>query len=363
MKRVMSQLGAVSGVVLPACGIFLLYASLAMGLMSGLGLKSVPATMIADLVVGGFLAGGLFWANLRNGNTARDSLYLGWIPRGKIGLSRGTLTLLMAALGVLVFVVGQSGASWLLTHGFSGGTSEYSASLSENSPMIVTLLVLVAAPFFEEVFFRGFLLNRLCGLWWGRYDVGFSYRGAMVTAVILQAVLFALSHATVPHLASVFMMGLFQGLLVIVTGRLWVAMVYHGLYNLMTAMAPPWAVFPVFHQGWVLLIAYVLVLTLLGWMMKKILAVQPESVTRTRIGPPCGVAVRVSDISVGAGNSVRHVRVGDEFERPDDVVVPEQKVSDLAAGVDVPVEGPLTQEGAGVEAHVFESGDHGRDIV
>jgi ABC-2 type transport system permease protein len=79
-------------------------------------------------------------------------------------------------------------------------------------------VAVVAAPVVEEFLFRGILyrgLRRVCSAGW---------------AVVLSALLFALVHPP-GGAGAVFGMGLVAAVVLEKTGRLWAAMLVHGIYN------------------------------------------------------------------------------------------------------------------------------------
>ena len=94
--------------------------------------------------------------------------------------------------------------------------------------VIVTLIVALGAPFFEELFFRGFLRTAL--------QARFGRHGA----VWLQAVFFGLAHAgeagtalgNVSVVLAMFTVGVVLGYTAMLTGRLGAGMIAHCLFNL-----------------------------------------------------------------------------------------------------------------------------------
>jgi membrane protease YdiL (CAAX protease family) len=94
--------------------------------------------------------------------------------------------------------------------------------------VIVTLIVALGAPFFEELFFRGFLRTAL--------QARFGRHGA----VWLQAVFFGLAHAgeagtalgNVSVVLAMFSVGVILGYTAMLTGRLGAGMIAHCLFNL-----------------------------------------------------------------------------------------------------------------------------------
>jgi membrane protease YdiL (CAAX protease family) len=88
--------------------------------------------------------------------------------------------------------------------------------------LLLVLIVVIAAPIAEEVFYRGLLLRALEG----RLGAGF--------AVVGSSVLFALTHFQGIQLAALFMFGLLAALLTVRTGRLGPAIFAHMGFNAWT---------------------------------------------------------------------------------------------------------------------------------
>lgn len=97
----------------------------------------------------------------------------------------------------------------------------------ETSPFNLTLIsifVVVAAPFFEEIFFRGFvypLMKKFLGFRW---------------AMILSSVLFAMLHFSFLAFLPITCIGLFLAYLYEKTGSLFSSIVFHCLNNLMAVL-------------------------------------------------------------------------------------------------------------------------------
>ena len=92
------------------------------------------------------------------------------------------------------------------------------------SPVLLWLAVVVFAPMFEEVLFRGFLYT------------GFrSSRIGVVGAVIITSLLWAGSHLQYQLFAIIliFILGIILGIIRYKTGSIWVPMIMHGFNNLL----------------------------------------------------------------------------------------------------------------------------------
>ncbi|HET9061487.1 MAG TPA: type II CAAX endopeptidase family protein [Acidimicrobiales bacterium] len=97
--------------------------------------------------------------------------------------------------------------------------------------VVVSLLVSLGAPFFEEIFFRGYLRKS--------FEPALGANGA----VLAQAACFALAHlgevqgwGNVSVLAALFVVGAVLGFTAKMTGRLAGGMVAHGLFNLVAVL-------------------------------------------------------------------------------------------------------------------------------
>ncbi|GIV15838.1 MAG: hypothetical protein KatS3mg022_1273 [Armatimonadota bacterium] len=87
------------------------------------------------------------------------------------------------------------------------------------------LVVAVAAPIGEELFFRGFVFNVLRN------------RMNCTSAVWLSAALFALLHASVKNFLPILVIGVLLARLYARTGSLWSSVVMHGTFNFLSALA------------------------------------------------------------------------------------------------------------------------------
>ncbi len=98
--------------------------------------------------------------------------------------------------------------------------------------VIIALLTVVGAPFFEELFFRGVLLRSLARLF-GR--VG-RWVGPTL-AVVVTGILFGLAHAESLQLLGLALFGIILSVVSYRTGRLGMNMVAHASFNLVAVAA------------------------------------------------------------------------------------------------------------------------------
>jgi membrane protease YdiL (CAAX protease family) len=96
---------------------------------------------------------------------------------------------------------------------------------SPRAALLVFVLVVLAAPLGEELFFRGALLAELVAVLGRRKGLA------------LAALVFAALHLYVIQFIPVFVAGLYLGLIVLLTGNLFTAVVAHGLANALTFFA------------------------------------------------------------------------------------------------------------------------------
>jgi uncharacterized protein len=154
---------------------------------------------------------------LRRGSRIRD--YLGLVVPSK-------REFLMWFLVVLGFIAFWEGLSLLIGRPI---VSEFMSKTytSFNSPWILWIALLVAAPFSEELFFRGFLINGLsisAIRWYG--------------AVVLTSAAWAMIHLQydIYGIASIFSLGLILGAARVKTGSTILTMFLHAFTNLVATV-------------------------------------------------------------------------------------------------------------------------------
>lgn len=134
----------------------------------------------------------------------------------------------LLSMGVLRLVLGASAFQRLMDWERQSGMA-LDAFLESLQPGIIALafvlMVAVAAPIGEELFFRGFVFNVL------RNRMNFT------SAVWLSAALFALLHVSVRNFLPILVIGVLLARLYARTGSLWSSVVMHGTFNFLSAMA------------------------------------------------------------------------------------------------------------------------------
>jgi membrane protease YdiL (CAAX protease family) len=96
---------------------------------------------------------------------------------------------------------------------------ELMASISSNNFLVTLICVGVLAPVFEELLYRGIVLNKLRS--------GFSIFGA----IIIQALFFGIVHMNIVQGTYAFLIGIILGYVVIWTGSLYSSIILHVVIN------------------------------------------------------------------------------------------------------------------------------------
>jgi uncharacterized protein len=123
-------------------------------------------------------------------------------------------------------------------HNFNAPTKRLTGGAHGWGFFVIAVFTVVGAPFFEELFFRGLLLRALCRLF---APMGFARSNgraiAVVAAVIVDGVLFGLTHAEWQQLAGLALFGMILAIVSYRTGRLGMNMVAHASFNLVAVLA------------------------------------------------------------------------------------------------------------------------------
>lgn len=129
------------------------------------------------------------------------------------------------ALIILAMILMES-----INYIFDRPTPEFMIRVYSNTENIVLLWIAVsiAAPFFEEFLFRGFLLNGLNVPWFGNPMAG------TIGAVILTSASFAIIHVQYGwfEIISIFFIGLLLAIAKLRTGSLYIPIAMHMVMNL-----------------------------------------------------------------------------------------------------------------------------------
>ena len=122
---------------------------------------------------------------------------------------------------VLLTALATNGIATTVTYWIVPGTPSSLVGMVVTPWRISSMLltVLLIAPVLEETVFRGMLLTRL------------RHRWSPEVSVVISATTFAYIHEDPTRFISQLAAGLLLGGIVIVTGRLWLAMITHGMIN------------------------------------------------------------------------------------------------------------------------------------
>ena len=124
--------------------------------------------------------------------------------------------------------VGSQLSQWLvalLADAFGLQTGSALGTLLLTHPLVMVFILLVAAPLCEEWFFRKLLLDRAC------------IYGEKL-AIFVSALLFAFYHTSIYQFFYAFFVGLILGYLYLRTGKLWVTVLMHAVFNLLCSILP-----------------------------------------------------------------------------------------------------------------------------
>ena len=149
-------------------------------------------------------------------------------------------------LGIVIGVGGQLLVSLIylpfISHlrDFNAPTTKLTGGSHGPSFVVIAVLTVVGAPFFEELFFRGLLFRSLLRLFQAtgsRFRTGGAQVMAVGLAVILDGLLFGLAHAELEQLAGLAVFGCILAFVAFKTQRLGMNMVSHASFNLVAVLA------------------------------------------------------------------------------------------------------------------------------
>lgn len=150
---------------------------------------------------------------------SRRSLY----ELGLRGFSRATLAAgVLGAIGMYAATIGVAAVQYLFTHEKPQETAVTLFTSTHDRALIAafTLLAVVAAPFMEELIFRGFLFNALL-----RYL-------PVWLAAVLSGAIFGLSHGSASAFLPLAASGIVLAYVYVRSGSLTASMLTHALFNL-----------------------------------------------------------------------------------------------------------------------------------
>lgn len=188
-------------------GVLLLYYVAAFLLMTA-GLDSLTATVALNIVVATLVV--VWW------KSSKEHRITPCDAKGGFGA--------LLCMFLVMFVLGQVTGTMVENQFGSGAFGQYQTAMHSNAAIAV-LLSLVVAPVAEECLVRGFIYKQLREGW------------SVWVAWIGQAVVFAMMHGTLVHVAPTFMTALFLGLVYERTGDLRWPIGFHMIYNLLVLFA------------------------------------------------------------------------------------------------------------------------------
>jgi membrane protease YdiL (CAAX protease family) len=138
----------------------------------------------------------------------------GWLRELLAGLVLGTV------LMGLIFLV-EWGAGWLTVEAFSW---QVQSPVFVLATLFSYLLICIAVALYEELAFRGYILQNLRGDW------------GVVAAVVVSSILFAILHGLNPNLTllalpNIFLAGALLAACYLATRSLWLAIAFHFSWN------------------------------------------------------------------------------------------------------------------------------------
>jgi uncharacterized protein len=190
-----------------------------------------PAWYIASGLVGlwvGFFVGPLVASRVRGTKRFVADLGLAFRPIDVVGVAVGLGGQLLVTLLYLPFV------SHLKN--FTAPTTKLTGGAHGGAFVMIALLTVLGAPFFEELFFRGLLFQGLLAMFGGRAKAASSWV-VLASAVLLDGLLFGLAHAEFEQLAGLALFGCILAFVVYKTKRLGMSMVAHASFNLVAVLA------------------------------------------------------------------------------------------------------------------------------
>jgi membrane protease YdiL (CAAX protease family) len=198
-------------------------------------LSAPPAWYIGSGLVGlwvGFFVGPLLASRVRGTKHLAADLGIAFRRADLWGIAIGIGGQLLVTLIYLPFI----------THlrNFNAPSTKLTGGAHGTSFVVISLLTVLGAPFFEELFFRGLLFRGLLGLFGvtgSQARTGRARVVALVLAVVLDGLLFGLAHAELEQLAGLAVFGCILAVVAFKTKRLGMNMVSHASFNLVAVLA------------------------------------------------------------------------------------------------------------------------------
>jgi len=204
------------------------------GRVSAIASASVPP----EWFVGASLVG--LWVGLFGG------AWLGSVARGTrrlvadLGIRFRPIDLVGIAIGIGGQVVVAIMYAPFIKHirNFNAPTNKLTGAAHGGGFVVIAILTVVGAPFFEEVFFRGLLFKGLARAFTPRSGEPSALRTVGVAAaIVVDGALFGLAHGELVQLAGLAGFGMVLAFISYRTGRLGMNIVSHASFNAVAVVA------------------------------------------------------------------------------------------------------------------------------
>lgn len=174
---------------------------------------------------------------------------------------------IVVTLGVLFFVMwlyGQITGAFILSQ-FGDPNFQVYLDIQGIDPALTVLLSVFMAPVMEELLFRGVLqgnISRFINPW---------------LAIVIQSLIFALIHGTRVHLFATFVLGMFVGILLELTGSMKWPILAHMGYNIVTVFFGTLTIPTALTLPIVIFAVDVVVLIVLFYLYKEVLELRKNN--------------------------------------------------------------------------------------
>ena len=168
------------------------------------------------------------WGVLRSASDEPRSLGLSFRAMDLLGLPLGLAVQIIIGLAYRPFIHNQSK--------FDAPIEKLTGGSQGTMHVVIILLTVLGAPFFEELFFRGVLLQSLMGLfksWFAGAKTGV----VIAIAVLADGLLFGASHGELAQLPGLIGVGAVLSLCYLWTGRLGMSILTHVGFNSVAILA------------------------------------------------------------------------------------------------------------------------------